>query len=110
VGITTGEAFRRGLLFLFVLCVSASCQKGADEGPTTLERIRSEGVIKVGYANEAPYAYYDSEAARLTGEAPEIAREIANRMGIERVEGVLTEFGSLLHARHTYRAERQKIQ
>jgi polar amino acid transport system substrate-binding protein len=63
---------------------------------TTLERIRREGVIRVGYANEAPYAYMDSSTARLTGEAPEIARVIASRMGIEKIEGVLTEFGSLI--------------
>lgn len=80
---------------VFCLVGVTSCQKAAED-LTTLDRIRSEGVIKVGYANEAPYAYYDSKADRLTGEAPEIAREISKRMGVSRVEGVLTEFGSLI--------------
>ena len=50
----------------------------------------------MGYANEAPYAYLDSRANRLTGEAPEIARKVLAGLGIPRVEGVLTEFGALI--------------
>lgn len=94
-----GRATYRGLLTVAAaLCLLGlvSCQKAPEDGSTTLERIRAEDVITIGYANEAPYAYYDSEAGRLTGEAPEIAREIAERMGVERVESVLTEFGSLI--------------
>jgi polar amino acid transport system substrate-binding protein len=53
-------------------------------------------VVRLGFANEAPYAYLDRESGRLTGEAPEVARVILNRMGIERVEGVLTEWGALI--------------
>lgn len=82
-------------IILGFLAVTA-CQKSTEESQTTLEGIRSKGVIKIGYANEAPYAYYNSGAGRLTGEAPEIAREIAKRMGAQRVEGVLTEFSSLI--------------
>src|SRR5690606_17098354 len=45
---------------------------------------------------EAPYAYMDSAENRITGEAVEIARVVLKRMGINEVEGVLTEFGSLI--------------
>ncbi|NIQ00118.1 MAG: ectoine/hydroxyectoine ABC transporter substrate-binding protein EhuB, partial [Nitrospinaceae bacterium] len=44
----------------------------------------------------APFAYLDNQTGRLTGEAPEIARHILNEMGIPRIEGVLTEFSSLI--------------
>ncbi|MFQ5507918.1 MAG: ectoine/hydroxyectoine ABC transporter substrate-binding protein EhuB, partial [Leptospirillia bacterium] len=63
---------------------------------TALERIQDQGVLRVGYANEAPFAYMDQDLGRLTGEAPEIAREIARRLGVAKVEGVLTEFGALI--------------
>jgi polar amino acid transport system substrate-binding protein len=63
---------------------------------TTLERIRKAGVVKVGFANEAPYAYIDSKTGKLTGESPEIARVILKRLGIKKVKGVLVEFGSLI--------------
>ncbi len=62
----------------------------------TLERIKAAGKVRVGYANEAPYAYKDTATDRLTGEAPEIARVILKDLGVNEVEGVLTEFGSLI--------------
>lgn len=60
-----------------------------------LQRLRQAGVIRVGFANEAPFAFLDSKG-HLTGESPEIARVIMKKMGIMRVEGVLTDFGSLI--------------
>lgn len=62
---------------------------------STLERLQREGVIRVGFANENPYAYAQPDGT-LTGEAVEVAREVFRRMGIEEMEGVLTEFGSLI--------------
>jgi polar amino acid transport system substrate-binding protein len=67
---------------------------GKDAG--TLERLRAGGTARVGFANEAPFAYRDPETGRLTGEAPEIARVVLKRLGVDRVEGVLTEFGALI--------------
>ncbi|MGD8931978.1 MAG: ectoine/hydroxyectoine ABC transporter substrate-binding protein EhuB [Chromatiales bacterium] len=63
---------------------------------STLERIRQEDIVRLGYANEAPYAYLDRQSGRLTGEAPEIARVILEQMGVARIEGVLTEWGALI--------------
>jgi len=65
------------------------------EEPSTLDRVREEGVIRVGFANENPYAYANPDGS-LSGEAVEVAREAFSRMGIEQMEGVLTEFGSLI--------------
>lgn len=71
---------------------------GATTGGNTLQRIRDAGVVRVGFANEAPYAYVDTETGQLTGEAPEIARLIFRQLGVAEIEGVLTEFGSLIPA------------
>src|SRR5262252_5463280 len=62
---------------------------------TTLERAKKQGYIRVGFANEAPFAYATPDG-KLTGEAPEIAKVIFKRLGINEVDGVLTEFGSLI--------------
>lgn len=40
----------------------------------------ASGKLRVGYAVEAPYAYVDVDG-RVTGEAPEVARLIAQRLG-----------------------------
>ncbi|MFQ5509048.1 MAG: ectoine/hydroxyectoine ABC transporter substrate-binding protein EhuB [Leptospirillia bacterium] len=88
------------LLACVLLMLGAGCP--ADKSPTgdaakgTLDAVRQSGVVRVGYANEAPFAYMDQATGRLTGEAPEIAREVARRLGTNRVEGVLTEFGALI--------------
>jgi polar amino acid transport system substrate-binding protein len=52
--------------------------------------------VRVGYANEAPFAYRETASGTLTGEAPEIARVVLSRMEVESIDGVLTEFGSLI--------------
>lgn len=72
---------------------------GGPEGESTLDRVRRQGVVRVGYANEAPYAYVESASGELTGEAPEVARLVLARMaetGELEVEGVLAEFGALI--------------
>jgi len=78
--------------------LAGACSGAGDGDPAAgaLERIRTTGVARVGFANEAPYAYVDTETGRLTGEAPEIARVVLERLGVEEIEGVLTEFGSLI--------------
>jgi polar amino acid transport system substrate-binding protein len=94
----TAVALRLALVALLTL-VAAACSSG--EQVSALERIRAEGVVRVGYANEAPYAYLDSATGELRGEAPAIARRVFEEMGVAsgeelEIEGVLTEFGSLI--------------
>lgn len=66
-----------------------------EPGETTFERAMREGVVRVGFANENPYAYV-TEEAKLTGEAVEVARAVFQNLGIEEMEGIVTEFGSLI--------------
>ncbi len=62
---------------------------------TTFERIKREGYVRVGFANEKPFAYALPDGT-LSGEAPDIAKAVFQALGIAEVEGVLTEFGSLI--------------
>lgn len=59
------------------------------------QKIAETGKVVIGYANEAPYGFTTPDGT-LTGEAPEIAKHILGQMGVEEVEGVITEFGSLI--------------
>ncbi|HSK38143.1 MAG TPA: ectoine/hydroxyectoine ABC transporter substrate-binding protein EhuB [Arenibaculum sp.] len=61
----------------------------------TLETAREQGFIRIAFANEAPFGYAAPDGT-LTGEAPEIAKAIFERMGIPEVDGVLTEWASLI--------------
>lgn len=94
-----GSARRAAAWLAVASAVGLAACAGEGSGPAgepTLERVRREGVVRVGYANEAPYAYIDSGTRELTGEAPEVARLALQRMGVTEIEGVLTEFGALI--------------
>lgn len=52
-------------------------------------------MVRLGIAGEIPFGYIDRDGA-FTGEAPEIAKVVFRRLGVERVQPVPTEFGSLI--------------
>jgi polar amino acid transport system substrate-binding protein len=83
-------------LLLAGIALLAGCSGGPSAGGDTLERAKKSGKLRVGYANEAPFAYLDPASGELTGEAPAIARAVLEDIGIAEIEGVLTEFGSLI--------------
>ncbi|GAB3207161.1 ectoine/hydroxyectoine ABC transporter substrate-binding protein EhuB [Marinactinospora thermotolerans] len=62
----------------------------------TFDRIREQGYINVGFANEAPYGYTDLATGELTGEAPELAKAIFAELGIEEIRGVPVQFSGLI--------------
>jgi polar amino acid transport system substrate-binding protein len=68
---------------------------GCGDDDDTLERIQEEGYVTIGIANEAPYGHVD-EAGETVGQAPTVAREVFNRMGIEEMVTVVVPFGSLI--------------
>jgi polar amino acid transport system substrate-binding protein len=89
-----------GLLGVVIGCASepAGSNGGGKEQTTqenTLEKAKQQGYITVGFANENPYAYATPDG-KLTGEAVEVARVVLKNLGIAEMNGVLTEFGSLI--------------
>lgn len=63
---------------------------------STLARALRSSTVRIGYANEAPFAYMDVFSGQVTGEAPEVARVVLAGMGIRHIVPVLTEFGALI--------------
>jgi polar amino acid transport system substrate-binding protein len=95
-----------GVLLVAVACAQPQVQTQTEvkevvvtatpaQEETTLERAQRTGVVRVGFANENPYAYATPDG-ELTGEAVEVARAIFTELGIEEMDGVLTQFGSLI--------------
>src|SRR5699024_5085475 len=56
--------------------------------------LQDSGKVKIGFADEKPYAY--EEDGELKGVAVDVATEVLNRMGIDDVEGQLSDFGELI--------------
>lgn len=85
-----------GMLCAFCLLaagIGVAAQDASAE--TTLQRIQRTGEVRIGYANEAPFAYTKPDGT-VTGESPEIAKKIFEKMGVKKVDAVLTEWGSLI--------------
>ncbi|WP_406000636.1 ectoine/hydroxyectoine ABC transporter substrate-binding protein EhuB [Streptomyces sp. NBC_00829] len=60
-----------------------------------LARLKSQRTVRLGIAGEVPYGYVDDQG-EFTGEAPELARVIFKRLGIDHVQPVATDFASLI--------------
>src|SRR5262249_10285911 len=87
---------RRGLMGLTAgLACAGIIGVGEAFAQTTLEKAPREGYISVGFAYEAPYGYATPDG-KLTGESPEVVKAVLDKIGIPQVDGVLTEFGSLI--------------
>lgn len=90
-----------GVLALLILAASLGAIFWQANRPntnteTTLVRIQKANSVRIGFANEAPYGYLDTSSGKVTGEAPEIAKAILKRMGVDHVEPIVADFGSLI--------------
>lgn len=95
------------LLMLGLVLVLAACGNGGSEGGESgegessgesgkLAELQESGTVNIGFANEPPYAYEDSESGELEGAAIDIATAVFQEMGIDNVEGHLTDWGELI--------------
>ncbi|WP_371598063.1 ectoine/hydroxyectoine ABC transporter substrate-binding protein EhuB [Streptomyces sp. NBC_00564] len=75
-------------------CSRVATASGVDGGDL-LDRLKAQGVVRLGIAGEIPFGYIDTDG-KLTGEAPELAKVIFKRLGVDRVQPVPIEFGSLI--------------
>src|SRR5699024_3186826 len=65
-----------------------------DGGGDLLSQLQDAGTITVGFAGEAPYSFEDG--GELMGATVALHREIFGELGIDNVEGKLTDWGSLI--------------
>ncbi|MFD1336929.1 ectoine/hydroxyectoine ABC transporter substrate-binding protein EhuB [Oceanobacillus iheyensis] len=79
------------LILSATLVFLAAC--GSDSG--SLEDLQDGGTVQVGFANEAPYAYEDDNG-ELTGASVDIATAVFAELGIDDVEGKLSDWQELI--------------
>src|SRR3546814_11158447 len=80
-----GIAISRRLAMLAAAGVAGLAMTGGALAQSTLDEAREAGFIRIGFANEAPYGYATPDG-KLTGEAPEVAKAVLAKMGIQEVE------------------------
>lgn len=84
------------LAFILTACGAS------DDG--TLERIREEGVVRVGFADEAPYAYLN-DRGELVGSEVSLARAVFSRLGVPELDPVNLAFSDLIPALEEQRVD-----
>ncbi|TDN56154.1 transporter substrate-binding domain-containing protein [Azoarcus indigens] len=83
------------LAILLTTAAALLIQAGPAESDP-LQRWRAGEALRVGYALEPPFAYLDA-SGRVTGEAPEVWRAVAEELGGGPLIWEHVEFGSLVH-------------
>lgn len=80
-----------GAPVLATACTSVSSGGGTSQ----LDNLKKAGTVKVGIAGEQPYGFTDA-SGKVTGEAPEIARAIFQKLGVPNLTAQQTDFDTLI--------------
>lgn len=81
-------------LALLLLAILTGIYSLFSSSESTAARVARTGVIRIGYAVEAPFAFVDAQD-QVSGESPAVARAVWQRLGIS-IEWVQTDFASLI--------------
>lgn len=79
---------------ILALTLTLGACGGSDSDKSTLQKAVDDGKITVGFAGEAPYSF--EEGGELQGASVALAKAVFKELGVDDVEGVNTEFGSLI--------------
>lgn len=83
------------VLTMTALTACSSVDNGSgDGGGSTLQNIQDAGTVTVAFNGEKPYSY--EEGGELTGATIALDREIFGALGVDNVEGVETQWDSLI--------------
>lgn len=77
------------------LLVGCGGGDGATAAGSALEAVRARGYARLAIANEPPYTVIKPNG-EVSGAAPEVARAVLARIGIDEVEGVVTPYESMI--------------
>lgn len=79
---------------ILALTLTLGACSGSDSDKSTLQKAIDAGKITVGFAGEAPYSF--EKDGELQGASVAMAKKIFKELGVDDIEGVNTEFGSLI--------------
>lgn len=68
---------------------------GSSDPAATLKKGRQQGVLKVGIANEPPYTKVLADGT-VTGVEPDVLRAVLKKIGIPKIEGVITPYDQMI--------------
>jgi polar amino acid transport system substrate-binding protein len=85
----------RAILATVLTGFVAAVSTGSGAAELTLAELQKQQMVRLGFANEAPFSYAATDGS-LAGADYEIVSTLFAKLGVPKVEGVLTPFGSLI--------------
>ena len=73
--------------------LAASTASSADDAK--LEQLKSQGFARLAIANEPPYTAVAADG-KVSGAAPDVAREVFKRLGVADVVASISEYGAMI--------------
>jgi polar amino acid transport system substrate-binding protein len=77
------------------LAVAATLWAGPGAAADKLATLKEQGFARVGIANEPPYTAVGADG-KVSGAAPDIAREIFKRLGVPDIVASISEYGAMI--------------
>lgn len=68
---------------------------GATVNAASLQELKNQGQVRIAIANEIPYGYTDMDGT-AKGVGPDVAKHVMQELGIDNIEWITTNFGSLI--------------
>ncbi len=76
-----------------MMAVLAGAPASADDGK--LEQLKAQGFARVAIANEPPFTAVAADG-KVSGAAPDVAREIFKRLGVADIVASISEYGAMI--------------
>ncbi|WKL24966.1 ectoine/hydroxyectoine ABC transporter substrate-binding protein EhuB (plasmid) [Sinorhizobium meliloti] len=76
-----------------LMAVAAATPAAADENK--LEELKEQGFARIAIANEPPFTAVGADG-KVSGAAPDVAREIFKRLGVADVVASISEYGAMI--------------
>jgi polar amino acid transport system substrate-binding protein len=80
--------------FALGAALALSLPAAAQDNPK-LEQLKAQGFARVAIANEPPYTAVAADG-KVSGAAPEVAREIFKRLGVGEIVASISEYGAMI--------------
>ena len=74
--------------------IAISAPTSAQDNPK-LEQLKEQGFARVAIANEPPYTAVAADG-KVSGAAPDVAREIFKRLGVPEIVASISEYGAMI--------------
>jgi polar amino acid transport system substrate-binding protein len=91
----TTSSHLRSAMMTGVAAIAAVTFAGAAQA-ASLAEIQDSGSMRIAVANEIPYGYIDPVTGDAAGAGPDVAKYIAEQLGVTDIEWVTTDFSSLI--------------